>query len=131
VKTSIRRLKPHSCKTNQYNSDRLTPEKPNVDSAKPHHNVVRISAIRVATVRTQLQFFQHRTNETVVQSSVTERPMHCDHVLIYCAPHLSSNKSRFIQQSSLLRCQQTHLVAKWGETGREIFAEISLAVPLS
>jgi hypothetical protein len=28
-------------------------------------------------------------------------PCNCDHFLIYCAPHLSSNHSRFIHQSYL------------------------------
>jgi hypothetical protein len=34
-------------------------------------------------------------------------PCNCDHFLIYCAPHLSSNHSQFIHQSSLLWLQQT------------------------
>jgi len=46
-------------------------------------------------------------------------PCNCDHFLICCAPHLSYNHSRFIHQSSLLWLQQTHLIAKRGEFGRE------------
>jgi hypothetical protein len=48
--------------------------------------------------------------------------------LICCAPHLSSIHSWFIQQSSLLWLQQTHLVAKCGKTGWEMTAEFCLSI---
>jgi hypothetical protein len=32
----------------------------------------------------------------------TKRPLHCDLIRIYCAPHLSSNHSLFIHQNYLL-----------------------------
>jgi hypothetical protein len=46
-------------------------------------------------------------------------------------PHLSSNHSRFIHQSSLLWLHQTHPVGKRGKTGREMAAEFCLSVSLS
>jgi hypothetical protein len=61
----------------------------------------------------------------------TKRPTHCDHFLIYCAPHLSYNHSRFTHQTSLLWLKQRHLVAKRRETGREVVAEFCLSVSLS
>jgi hypothetical protein len=58
-------------------------------------------------------------------------PCNCDHFLIYCTPHLSSNHSRFIRQSSLLWLQQTYLVAKRGGTGRGMAAEFFLTLSLA
>jgi hypothetical protein len=55
----------------------------------------------------------------------------CDCFLIYCEPHMSSNNSLFIHQSSLLRLQQTHMKAKRGKSRREIAAEFCLSVSLS
>jgi hypothetical protein len=55
----------------------------------------------------------------------------CDHFLIYSAPRLSSNLSRFIDQRSLLWLQQRHLLAKRVETGREKAAGFCLSVSLS
>jgi ABC-type transport system involved in multi-copper enzyme maturation permease subunit len=42
----------------------------------------------------------------------------CDHLLIYCAPHLSSNHSRLIHQNSLPWLHKRHLIAKWEEMSR-------------
>jgi hypothetical protein len=39
-------------------------------------------------------------------------PRNCDHILIYCAPHLISNHSQFIHHCSLIWLQHRHLVAK-------------------
>jgi hypothetical protein len=55
-------------------------------------------------------------------------PCDCDHLLIYCAPPLSSNHSRFIRHSFLFWLQQRHLVAKWGETGWEMTAPFHQSV---
>jgi hypothetical protein len=45
----------------------------------------------------------------------------CDDFLIYCAPHLSCNHSRFIHQISLLWMQPKRLLVKrGGGTGREM-----------
>jgi hypothetical protein len=57
-------------------------------------------------------------------------PCNCEHLMIYSAPHLNSNHSWFIHQSSLLSGCSRNLVAKRGETGREIDAEICLSVSL-
>jgi hypothetical protein len=54
-------------------------------------------------------------------------PCNCDHFLIYYAPYLSSNHSRFIHQSSLFWLQQRYLVAKRRETGREMTTEFYLS----
>jgi hypothetical protein len=66
-----------------------------------------------------------------VVSYKTSHPCNCDHFLIYCAPHLSSNHSCFIHQSSLLWLQQWHLVAKRGQSKREIASEFCLSVSLT
>jgi hypothetical protein len=58
-------------------------------------------------------------------------PCNWDHFLIYCDLQLSCNNSRFIHQSSLLRSQQRHTVAKQGETWRGMAAEFCLSVSLS
>jgi hypothetical protein len=58
-------------------------------------------------------------------------PYNCDHFLIYCAHHLSSNNSRFMHQNSLLWLQQRYLVAKRRETGREMAAEFCSSISLS
>jgi hypothetical protein len=50
----------------------------------------------------------------------TKRPMQMQPFLIHCAPHISSNHSRFINQSSPLWLEQTHLITKQGETGWEM-----------
>jgi hypothetical protein len=64
--------------------------------------------------------------------TVQSVPCNCDHLLINCAPHLSTNHTRFIhQRSSPLWLQQTHPVPKPGETGREMAAEFCLSVFLS
>jgi hypothetical protein len=55
-------------------------------------------------------------------------PCNCDHLLIYCAPHVSSNHSQFIHRSSLRWLQQRHLVAKLVGNGREMAAEFCLPV---
>jgi hypothetical protein len=57
-------------------------------------------------------------------------PCNFMHVLPYYAPHLNSNLSRVIYQSSLLWLQQKHLVAKREETGLEMAAEFCLSVSL-
>jgi hypothetical protein len=54
-------------------------------------------------------------------------PCNCNYFLIYCA----SNHSRIIQQSSLFWLLQRHVVAKRGETGREMVAEFCLLLSLS
>jgi hypothetical protein len=41
-----------------------------------------------------------------------KRPMQLRRFLIYCAPHLRPNHSRFIPQSSLLLLQHRLIVAK-------------------
>jgi hypothetical protein len=61
----------------------------------------------------------------------TKRPMHCGHFLVYYAPHLSSNHSWFVHQSSQLWLNQRHLIAKRGETGQEIATEFCLLISLS
>jgi hypothetical protein len=53
----------------------------------------------------------------------TKHPIHCDHILIYCA-HLTPNYPRIIHQSSLFLL---HLVAKRGESGRDMAAEFCLS----
>jgi hypothetical protein len=58
-------------------------------------------------------------------------PCNCDHLLIYCAPCLRSNHSRFIHQSSLLWLQQKHIVAKRRETGLEMTVNFSYELSLS
>jgi hypothetical protein len=77
VKTSSRLLKPDSCQTHQHKTDRLTP-----DSRQTHTPPDPIAGVtivsfaflvtRVATVRTWFEFFPHRTNGALVQSSVTD-----------------------------------------------------------
>jgi hypothetical protein len=52
-------------------------------------------------------------------SIVQSVTFNCDHLLIYCASHLSSNHSRLIHQNSLLSLQQTHLVAKGEKIGEK------------
>jgi hypothetical protein len=54
-------------------------------------------------------------------------PCNYDHFMIFCAPHLSPNHSRFVHQISLLWLLQRHLVVKRGETGREIAAELLIS----
>jgi hypothetical protein len=54
-----------------------------------------------------------------------------DHFLVYCAPHLSSNHSRFVHQGSLLWFQQRRLVAKRRETELEISTKFCLSISLS
>jgi hypothetical protein len=54
-------------------------------------------------------------------------PCNCNYFLIDYA----SNHSRIIQQSTLFRLQQRHVVAKRGETGREMVAEFCVLVSLS
>jgi hypothetical protein len=44
----------------------------------------------------------------------------CNHLLIYCASHLSFNHSLFIHQDSLLWLQKRYLVAKRGKPWREM-----------
>jgi hypothetical protein len=55
--------------------------------------------------------------DTLTGWYVQSVPCNCDHIKILYVPHLSSNNSRFIHQSSLLWLQHTHVVAKRGETG--------------
>jgi hypothetical protein len=62
---------------------------------------------------------------------VQNAPCNCVHFLIYCAPNLCSNHSRFIHQSSLLWFQHTYLVAKREEAGREMVPEFCRSVSLS
>jgi hypothetical protein len=38
---------------------------------------------------------------TVTGWCLTKSPIHCDHFLIYCAPHLRCNHFLFIHQNSL------------------------------
>jgi hypothetical protein len=47
-------------------------------------------------------------------------PCNCDHLLIYCAPQLSSNHSLLTHQSSLLWMQQRNLAVKQGENWWEM-----------
>jgi hypothetical protein len=61
---------------------------------------------------------------------VQSEPCNCDHSLIYCATHLSSDNFRFIQQSSLLQLLQRHLIEKQGEAGREMASEFRLSVSI-
>jgi hypothetical protein len=58
-------------------------------------------------------------------------PCNCDNFLIYFAPHLSSNHSRFIHQTFLPLLQQRHLVEKLGETGQEMVAKFGPSLSLS
>jgi hypothetical protein len=46
-------------------------------------------------------------------------PCNCYHFLIYCAPHLSSNHTRFIHQNSLLWLQRRHLAASGEKLGEK------------
>jgi hypothetical protein len=50
----------------------------------------------------------------------------CYHSLTYCAPHLSSNHSQFINHSPLLWLPQRHLVAKQEETLRNMASKYCL-----
>jgi hypothetical protein len=60
----------------------------------------------------------------------TKCPNKCDHFLIYCAPHLSSNHFRFIHQSSLLWLNLRHLLTNRGGSRREMAAEFCLRIPI-
>jgi hypothetical protein len=55
----------------------------------------------------------------------TKYPMHCDHFLICCAVHLSFN------HPSVLWLQHRHLVAKLGETWRDMSLKLADVVSLS
>jgi hypothetical protein len=67
----------------------------------------------------------------LLQGGITESiPCNCNHFLMYCAPHLSSNHFQFIYQSSVLWLQQRHLIANWGETGWEMATEFCLSVSI-
>jgi hypothetical protein len=57
-------------------------------------------------------------------------PCRCDHFLICCAPHLSSNHLWFIHQSSLVWLQQWHLVAMQGESMQEMAVKFCLSIPV-
>jgi hypothetical protein len=48
---------------------------------------------------------------------------------MYFASHLSSNHSRYIHHGFLLWLQQTHLVAKRGETWREMSENFAYRYP--
>jgi hypothetical protein len=58
----------------------------------------------------------------------TKRPMQLNHILIYYAPSLSSNNSRFIHQCSLLWLQQRHLVGKRELTWREMCLKLAVSI---
>jgi hypothetical protein len=75
-KTSSRRLKPDSCQTRQHKTDRLTPDSRQTQTPPDPTIGSTIASFaflptRVATVGTSFQFFPHRTNGALVQSSVT------------------------------------------------------------
>jgi hypothetical protein len=73
LKTSSRRLEPDSSQTHQPKTDRLTPDSRQTQ-IPPDPTIASFVylATRVATVRTQFQFFPLRTNDVFVQSSVTD-----------------------------------------------------------
>jgi hypothetical protein len=74
---------------------------------------------------------------TVTEWYCTKRPMQLrpfpDRLCPPPPPHLtmSSNHSRLSHHRSVLWLQRIHLVAKWGETRREVAAEFCLSVSLS
>jgi hypothetical protein len=68
---------------------------------------------------------------TVIEWYRTKRPLQLRPFSNLLCSHLSSNHSRFINQSSLLWLQQKHLILKWGETGRKMAPEFCLSVSLS
>jgi hypothetical protein len=71
------------------------------------------------TKTTSLSYWQRRYLLLLRGGIVQSVPCNCDHFLVYCAPHLSYNHSRFIHQSSLFWLQQRHLVAKREELGKK------------
>jgi hypothetical protein len=75
-----------------------------------------------------VHFFIHRA--AVARWYRTRRPKHCDHFLIYCALPAWVHHSSFIQRSSLAVTSR-HLVAKQGETWREMAVNFADEVSLS
>jgi hypothetical protein len=62
------------------------------------------------TLVTDLEQYRLLLRGGIVQSV----PRNCNHFLIYCASHLSSDHSRFIHQRTLLWLQQRNLGPKLG-----------------
>jgi hypothetical protein len=76
VKTFSQWLKPDPCQTHQHKTDHTTPDSCQTQTPPDPTIGTTIAsfaflATRLATVRTYFQFFPHRTNGTLIQSSVT------------------------------------------------------------
>jgi hypothetical protein len=79
----------------------------------------------------RIDTLKHTDDRLLLKGGIVQSvPCNCDHFLIYCVPHLSTDHSQFNHHSSLLCLQQRHLVTKQGETGREIATVFCVSVSI-